>query len=356
MKKNTIVLTIFSIIHFIVDFSCIYFMYNLFIDKNINQSTIITMVIIYNFFAFFMQAPFGIMIDYFKGSYKYGALGCLLIILSTLFYKYKLISVMILGIGNALFHLSGGVEILNRSEGKSSMPGVFVSTGAIGLFLGGQIKNIFNINDYFKYCIFLILIISTILLLITDNKIGIYKQQLNNKIENNINNYKKIIIFLIIIFVVCIVIRSFVGTFSNFTWKKIFIYNLFLTFCVAFGKFIGGFLSDRFSAKNITFISLLLSSILFIFSEKYYVAGMISIFLFNMTMPITLTYIANLLNNNKGFAFGLTTLGLFFGYLPHYCSMFANVNIINFIPYIIILQNLLLCICIHIEDKIINNK
>lgn len=354
MKKNTVVLTIFSIIHFIVDFSCIYFMYNLFIDKNINQTTIISMVIIYNFFAFFMQAPFGIMIDYFKGSYKYGALGCLLIILSTLFYKYKLISVMILGIGNALFHLSGGVEILNRSEGKSSMAGVFVSTGAIGLFLGGQIKNLYNIDDSFKYFVFLILFISIISLLIIDKKIGVYTQDTIKKTSID-KNYNEILVYLIIIFVVCIIIRSFVGTFTNFSWKKIFIYNLLLTFCIAFGKFIGGFLSDKFSAQYTAFVSLLLSSILFIFSEKYYVMGMISILLFNITMPITLTYISNLLKNKKGFAFGLTTLGLFIGYLPHYSSMFTKINVMNYIPYIIMIQNLLLCISIYIEDKILKD-
>ena len=52
-------------------------------------------------------------------------------------------------------------------------------------------------------------------------------------------------------------------------------------------------------------------------------------------MPITLTYISNLLKNNKGFTFGITTLGLFFGYLPYYSGLFADVNIINFILYII---------------------
>ena len=130
------------------------------------------------------------MIDYFRGSYKYGALGYLLIILSIFFYKYKLISVMIFGIVNAFFHLIGGVEILNRAEGKSSIPGIFVSTGAIGLFLGEQIKNIFNVDANFKYCIFLILFINVVLLLIIDKKIGVYKHQVTQK-TNIDKNYKK---------------------------------------------------------------------------------------------------------------------------------------------------------------------
>ena len=35
-----------------------------------------------------------------------------------------------------------------------------------------------------------------------------------------------------------------------------------------------------------------------------------------MTMPITLTSLANIFNNNKGFAFGLLTFALFLGAVP----------------------------------------
>ena len=35
-----------------------------------------------------------------------------------------------------------------------------------------------------------------------------------------------------------------------------------------------------------------------------------------MTMPITLICLSNLLNNNKGMAFGLLTFALFIGYIP----------------------------------------
>ena len=35
-----------------------------------------------------------------------------------------------------------------------------------------------------------------------------------------------------------------------------------------------------------------------------------------MTMPITLTALSNMFNNNKGMAFGLTTLALFIGAVP----------------------------------------
>lgn len=46
------------------------------------------------------------------------------------------------------------------------------------------------------------------------------------------------------------------------------------------------------------------------------VCGTIAVFLFNMTMPITLWAAARLMPGGKGFAFGLLTFALFLGYLP----------------------------------------
>ena len=39
-------------------------------------------------------------------------------------------------------------------------------------------------------------------------------------------------------------------------------------------------------------------------------------FLFNMTMPLTLWACARLLPETRGFAFGILTFGLFLGFLP----------------------------------------
>jgi FSR family fosmidomycin resistance protein-like MFS transporter len=52
------------------------------------------------------------------------------------------------------------------------------------------------------------------------------------------------------------------------------------------------------------------------FGAGFPVIGMIGIFLFNFTMPITLVVISNLLPGRPGFSFGLTTLALIIGALP----------------------------------------
>ena len=54
---------------------------------------------------------------------------------------------------------------------------------------------------------------------------------------------------------------------------------------------------------------------LFLFSA-HAVAGAAAIFLFNMTMPITLHALAQRTPGCKGFSFGLLTFALFLGFVP----------------------------------------
>jgi FSR family fosmidomycin resistance protein-like MFS transporter len=58
------------------------------------------------------------------------------------------------------------------------------------------------------------------------------------------------------------------------------------------------------------------SACLFLFAFESPVVGILAILLFNMTMPITLTALSNILYHNKGMAFGLLTFALFIGVLP----------------------------------------
>ena len=421
ITENIKVLTVFSIIHFIVDFSCIYIVYNLFLDNSVDYKLKISMLIIYNFFAFFMQAPFGIIIDKLGGSFKYSALGCIFIFLSVFFAKYKIISVMILGIGNALFHLGGGVEILNRAERKATMPGIFVSTGAFGLFLGANVNTIVaNITGVGlngarpEIIIYLVLLLSAAVLFFlganetsvgaNENLVGANEEQVGAKLcepshcrgerlpepaRTNVGvneeqvgaNEEQVganvygartavganenpvganvygarthgaLNICVAILILCVIIRSFVGMISIYPWKNIFVYALSLTLATVLGKFFGGILSDKFTAKVTTFVSLFLSASLYIFAANYPIAGILATFLFNITMPITLIYISNIMDEQKGFAFGLTTFGLFFGYLPVAINMIDASMFIKYIPLIVLLQNILLVLIIFVIDK-----
>ena len=143
--------------------------------------------------------------------------------------------------------------------------------------------------------------------------------QTKNKLKNEkmiIPNIKKKELIVISCLIITVCIRSYVGLILSFSWKSDFILALLFVFGVVLGKMFGGILGDRFGFINISISSLVASAILYTLAFNSSVCGILAVLLFNMTMPITLTSLANILNNNKGLAFGLLTFALFLGAVP----------------------------------------
>jgi FSR family fosmidomycin resistance protein-like MFS transporter len=262
------------------------------------------MIILYNSLAFGLQSLFGFLADKLKSTTNFAIYGCLLLIAGIFSIKNFTLSVILIGIGNAMFHVGGGIIALEAGNGRAKLPGIFVSFGAIGLFLGTLIgaKN-FNII----WIAFLPLICIAALLFITPQK------ETQKIYQNNAN--KPLFIFIIILILLSVCIRSFIGLSYEFLYKNNFSLLLCYIMAIALGKSLGGFFADKFGMYNTAVIGLLLSIPLlkYTFVPIFPILGM---FCFNLTMPVTLTALANMMPNFKGFAFGLTTLALLIGFLP----------------------------------------
>ena len=249
-----------------------------------------------------MQLPIGILADKINMNAVCSAIGCILVAIAFEFANYGIISCLIAVIGNAMFYVGGGIDVLNISNKKATLSRIFVSTGAMGIFLGGKSASI-GFDKY--YIVILILLISAISLLWLYNKI---KNSINNSKIKAIKLTKNEWIAIECIFItVCI--RSYVGIILTFTWKSTFIFALLSIFGVVLGKMLSGIIGDKIGYDKIS-ISLLISAIYFIFSFANPIIGILAIWLFNMTMPITLICLSNIFDNNKGLAFGLLTLAL----------------------------------------------
>lgn len=299
---------IYSVIHFIVDLSCAVLVANL-VSKRLGQTgDLFIAILVYNFFAFAMQLPIGIIADKANKNAICSSVGCLLVAGAFAFSSVEIIACIIAGIGNAMFHIGGGIDVLNISNKKATLSGIFVSTGAIGIFLGSKFAKL-GFNKY--YLLILILLISAIWL------IWLYSQikgkVVNLKVKSIQLNKYEIIAIICIFITVCL--RSYLGLILSFEWKSSFILAFLSILGVVFGKILGGIIGDKIGFEKIS-ISLLISAICFMFSFTNPVIGIIAILLFNMTMPITLVCLSNIFNNNKGLAFGLLTLALFAGAVP----------------------------------------
>lgn len=312
MVKKGYVITVYSIAHLVVDFSCAFLMFS-----RINSSPQwYICLLIYNFCAFAMQMPIGLLADKINRNSVIGAVGCALVAMSFGFDNLFVLSAIIAGIGNGLFHIGGGIDILNISKEKSNALGIFVSPGAFGLYLG----TLFGKKDELSS----VLVVLVLLAMAAAILAVCYKAKGSFVSDNSPVSFKEkaipLVILAIISLFIVVCLRSYVGMLFNFPWKTERYWGLILICAIVLGKAGGGILADIIGSVRVSILSLGLSAVLFMFSQ-YPIAGILAVFLFNMTMPITLWAMARLLPGAKGFSFGLLTFGLFLGFIPIYLGL-----------------------------------
>lgn len=300
-SKISISLAVYGLTHALVDASCVLLLLGG-IDV---QCDLLTYILIYNLLAFGLQLPFGLIIDRIHKPVLSAILGCIVLSMGLMLFTYPLAAIILAGVGNALFHVGGGTVSLNLRPGKAALPGVFVAPGAIGLFAGGLISKMYGFHP--EIFVILLLAMGLIIFLIKSPPI-IYQTKKTTAV-----NYLVLTIVLLL-FTICI--RSVVGLSINFPWKSNMTLLILLTAGIALGKGLGGFLADRFGWIKITVGGLAISALLLFYGAQFAVAGIVGLFLFNLSMPVTLVAISNLLPGRPGFSFGLTTFAIVAGALP----------------------------------------
>ena len=290
---------IYSILHMFVDGICAFAMFSRFYEH----------MLIYNFCAFALQMPLGAMLDFLNVKRTQNdAITCALVgvgltILGTWIHP------AILGLGNALFHVGAGVNVIKEDEAnalKGQAIGVFVAPGAWGLFLGTQAtKGGISILQIVITCILLVM-----LKLFTQQKKDIVFERHFERSKN---------ILLICCFVV-VILRSYVGMAVVFPWKTTVLSSTLAVLAVVLGKMAGGILAARFGVKRTIVTSLGIATVCYLLSSNM-IMGILALFLFNMTMPITLYLLVKNWKEFPGFLFGILTFGLFLGFLPVYYSI-----------------------------------
>ncbi|MBP3256306.1 MAG: hypothetical protein J6M60_07485 [Clostridia bacterium] len=326
MKHKLALISIYSVCHFVVDFVCAIFMLGNIPFIAQSESEFVISLIIYNFFAFAFQVPLGLVLDKLK-IYKYVAIiGLSLIGICYLInINNPYILAIIVGIGNALFHLEGGVNIYSVSERKAFLNGLFVAPGALGIFLGTTFHNELIIT----YLPIILIFTSIFLLFFVQKKEEVILNLEKNMKINMKNDISKLSAFLIVALIgVSIIVRSIGGSAIVYTWKEGFILGLIYTLAVVIGKAFGGLIADKFGFIKVALISLLGSTVCLILGYNIHFFAYIGILLFNIPMSITLTLLENTLTKKIACAVGLNTFFLFIGYLVCFIDITINNNFI----------------------------
>lgn len=252
-------------------------------------------LLVYNFCAFALQLPLGAVLDRLGGRKMpllFASFGCALTILGALSHP------AVLGLGNALFHVGGGVDVI-RDGGKCEKLGIFVAPGALGLSLGGLLAGA-----------------SPLILLPAALVMALFLCFVRSPGELSTAPSQKEPIFLTGCCFIVVVLRSFVGFQVVFPWKAGWL--AFAAVCaVVLGKMAGGIFAARFGTRHLTVCSLTAAAVCYALGNIP-VFGLLALFCFNMTMPLTLHALWRRFPAYPGSVFGSLTLALFVGFLPTY--------------------------------------
>ncbi len=302
-------LTVLSVSHAAVDFCCA----ALFFGMERGENAWLCMVF-YNACAFLMQLPLGFLADRLNRNLPFASVGCLLVAAACFLRFHPLLAVIVAGLGNGAFHVGGGVEVLNDSGEKAGPLGMFVSPGAIGLYLGRVYAGFFAAHGWLLPLLMLLCGVGMTLIGFLETRC------VSENADFSLALPKHGLPLLLLLFLV-VVLRSFMGTTAAFSTGTLLdplhpvLAGLIPVLCLAGGKAAGGFVSDRFGPIPTSIGSLGLCALL-LFFPLHPALALVALFLFNMSMPITLFGSARLLKGAKGGAFGLLTAALFLGTVP----------------------------------------
>lgn len=365
-RSGKALIAVYSVQHFCVDFVCAAAMYAVFMKTG----HAFLYMLLYNFCAFALQLPFGVVLDAVckekdgdRSALACAGIGILLTGIGAFVHP------VLLGIGNALFHVGGGVGTIRKDteeKMKGRGLGVFVAPGAIGLFFGAFC----SAQTRLAFCLAAtaVALAGCILVIMQD----MTKKAAGDGLKNHADTrtfqaaacagssqtrfdgipsckgsvteikmvrdtdaadanaddaklHKKCAVkagtphgtigLLLAGCMAVVMLRSFVGLAIAFPWKTAFAVTLANVLAVALGKTAGGFLGARIGLFRAALFSLVLSGVCFCFSQ-WAVTGILAVFFFQMTMPLTLYLLVRQMPQMPGFAFGILTFGLFIGFLP----------------------------------------
>ena len=332
-RNNAIaIISILSLQHFLVDFLCALTMYGI-LSVHLQPGL---KPMYYNLLAFALQMPFGALADWLPVRKNQSAsLLCILLAIVCLAFGIRG-SVLALGLGNALFHVGGGILTIEQDNDKGFKGrglGSFVAPGAIGLTLGILLGKQGRTALLTAGLLLVVLLFALLLYIYYRDKL------FSPKIQAAISaDCLPMVLFCLFV----VIIRSLTGLSVAFSWKDTTLEIILCTVALAAGKCAGGFAQAEFGMKKTIIVTLALSAVCYLLSDIE-VFGILALFLFNMTMPLTLYMLARKLPQAVGLAFGILTFGLFIGYLPYVFGLLEGVSgqLIGFIGSILSLVILL---------------
>lgn len=284
------------------------------------------LVMLYNMLAFATQILTGWLADRVKHDRLLWLVSLVVVVIgATGALSMPWLATVLLGLGNSLFHVSAGREVIrrhaHRGKGRACELGLFVAPGALGIGLGC----LFPMDTgVFSLCGFLLLFPLFCWIWPAETP----EKEMDGKNEPIDSHY-----FLAAgMMTFCVFCRAAAGFCVPAPWKTSNMLSILCFLLVMGGKMAGGFLGDHFGHWRIGLAALLVSWALFMFGGENTVTALFAQFIANLLMAITLYVLVQLYPSSPGLMFGVAAAVLFPGSLM---QLLPNHEIIFSIAYLL---------------------
>jgi len=319
---------IYFYIHFLTEIVCFFTMSRL-TGASADSLMLWFLPLFYDALAFVPQSILGHLSDRFPRLHL-GIIGAVMLAASSALFACNVfpqpfIPLIILCLGNCCLHVNGAEVTLRSCSGKLSHSAVFVAGGSFGVISG---KLFAMITDQFWYMAFLSLtIIPFVLLAEPVDREGEERAHTDEQGPCAGFHYASASISpaaVILIAVFVVVARGYMGYGIPTSWNKTTLQTVFLFCSMGLGKALGGILSDWIGVRKVAIGSLAVAFPLLLAGDQHMMISLTGVMFFSMTMSTTLAILVSVLPSAPGLAFGLTTIGLFFGTVPIFFFRFSD--------------------------------
>ncbi|MBR3705701.1 MAG: hypothetical protein IKM19_01915, partial [Firmicutes bacterium] len=268
-------LLIWTYSHFAVDFGCFYILFaGLKVYVGSDLETLAAGFLAYNVIAFGLQSVLGAIGDERPQLARgYGFAGTCLVLFGVLLVsggkgtEWVWVAMVIAALGNAFFHVGGGMDVLRRSGGKMSGSGVFVSSGAMGVALGTLCRS----GETASWLIFAAVLLTGLLqsLDTRDLKLKQYGLEIKTSWLSALSRTHEYVPFetarsgsftvLVSLLMAAVFVRSYAGSIMPLEWERTGWLVIMPAAASCLGKALGGAVADRFGGRRTGIVSLLIS-------------------------------------------------------------------------------------------------
>jgi MFS transporter, FSR family, fosmidomycin resistance protein len=264
----------------------------------------------YDLIAFGFQFPLGLVVDRFKAARWALALGMVLTAASLLLVGVSAPATMVVaGLGNALFHLGAGALVLSCSQGRAGPSGVFVAPGALGLGLGMWMGR----RSTAPLWPLIVLLLAGLLVA---TLIRPDRATPSPRAPRAASLTPVVVGGILLALLVSVTVRSFVGFGGCYQCPKTLLIVFGIPIAGFCGKLLGGLISDRIGWLETSVGALLISAPLIALSHGSPYVALPGLLIFQATMPVTLTAVYLLFPKWPATSFGLPCFALVAGAVP----------------------------------------